>query len=145
VDVFPGDTNVLKIVFGEQAQAVVEYVTGGFARDEDIAVLKVDYAQTRSEMSLSGMNLRDAVQAIAPASTPEEAERWICDSQNPSADNYYFMPYREDEPYSRLYIYRMSEVEKYADAYGYEVPEDRAELYGEAQIPVMMTMEYVGK
>ena len=65
--------------------------------------------------------------------------------QNTSAKNYYFMPYVEEEPYQRLYIYRMSTVEKYAGSYGYEVPEDKAKLYEESMIPNEIVLDYVGK
>jgi len=145
-EVFPGDEHVLRAVFGEQAEEVVSYVTGGFADSEDIAVLKVDYKQTRGEMGgTTRTRLVEAVESVTLASSPEEAAQWIRDSQRTSALNYYFMPDLEDEPYSRLYIYRMSNVEKYAGVYGYEVPEDRTKLYGEGQIPDMMTLDYVGE
>ena len=145
VNVFPGDENVLKAVFGEQAQDVVAYVNGGFADSEDIAVLKVDYVQTRNEMSRSGTNLQDAVDSVALASSPEEAMRWIACAQNTSADNYYYMPYIEDDPYQRLYIYRMSELEKHASVYEFDVPEDKTKLYEVSSAPTMMTLEYVGE
>lgn len=145
MNVYPGDTNFLKAVFGDQAEAVVRYVTGDFARSEDIAVVKVDYALTRSEMSRSHARLTETVDSVALASSPEEAVRWIAQAQSTSADNYYYMPYIEDAPYQRLYIYQMNEVEKYAVAYEYEVPQDRAKLYGMQSVPTMMTMDYMGE
>ena len=145
MDIYPGDTNALKAIFGDQAEAIAAYASGGYARSEDVVVLKVDYAQTRSEMSESGTNLRDAVQSITPASSPEEAMRWIAQAQHTSADNYYFKPYLEDEPYKRLYIYQLSMVEKYAGMYGYEVPQDRAEFYNETQNPTLAILDYVGE
>ena len=145
VDIFPGDINFLKAIFGEQAEAVVEYVTGGFVDSEDIVVLKVDYAQTRSEMSESGTNLKDAVASITLASSPVEAMQWIRQSQSNSVDSYYFKPYLDDEPYTRLYIYQLSELEKYASMYEYDVPEDKTKLYEVSSAPTMMTLEYVGE
>ena len=54
------------------------------------------------------------------------------------------MPYREDKPLSRLVVYQMSMVEKYAHFYGYKVPQDKAELYANPEIPEMMMLDYVG-
>ena len=46
--------------------------------------------------------------------------------------------------YHRLYVYRMSTVEKYAGSYGYEVPEEKTKLYEESMIPNEMVLDYVG-
>ena len=144
MDIYPGDTNFLKAVFGDKAEAITEYSAGGYADSEDIVVLKVDYAQTRSEMSSSESSLRDAVESITLASSPEEAMQWIQQAQDTSADDYYFKPYLEDEPYKRLYVYQLSMVEKYS-SYGYEIPEDRTKFYSEGQIPAMIMLDYVGE
>ena len=144
LDIYPGDLNVLKVLFGSDAEEMVQYMTGGYADSEDIAVLKVDFAYTRKEMSEEIVNLRDAIQSVTLAASAEQAKEWISHSQNTSAKNYYFMPYVEEDPYQRLYIYRMSTVEKYADSYGYEVPEDKMKLYEESMIPNEMVLDYVG-
>ena len=70
--------------------------------------------------------------------------QWIQQAQDTSADNYYFKPYLEDEPYKRLYVYQLSMVEKYS-SYGYEIPEDRTKFYSEGQIPAMIMLDYVGE
>ena len=144
LNIYPDDTNVLGVLFGDEAEEIAEYATGGYADNEDIAVLKVDFAYTRKEMSEESIDLRDAIQSVASADSAEQAKEWIAKAQNTSAKNYYFMPYVEEDPYQRLYIYRMSTVEKYADSYGYEVPEDKAKLYEESMIPNECVLDYVG-
>ena len=96
-------------------------------------------------MAEANVRLQDAVESVTLASAPEEATAWIRQSQNTSARNYYFNPYIEDSPYQRLYIYQMSEVVKYSDMYGYEVPEDKTEFYLESMIPTWEVMDYVGE
>ena len=71
--------------------------------------------------------------------------RWISQSQNSSASNYYFRPYIEDAAYQRLYIYRLSEVEKHLEMNAQGMPEDLAALYSDATIPAMMILDYVGE
>lgn len=142
--IYPGDMNVLKALFGSRAEEIVQYATGGYADSEDIAVLKVDFAYTRKEMSEESVDLRDAIQSVTLAASAEQAKTWIAHSQNTSAKNYYYKPYIEEDPYQRLYIYRMSTVEKYADSYGYEVPEDKTKLYEESMIPNEWVLDYVG-
>ena len=144
LEIYPGDMNVLNVLFGSDAQEMVQYMTGGYADSEDIVVLKVDYAYTRKEMSEQSVNLRDAVQSVALAESAEQAKAWIAHSQNTSAKNYYYKPYIEEDPYQRLYIYRMSTVEKYAGSYGYEVPADKTKLYEESMIPNESVLDYVG-
>ena len=144
LDIYPGDTNVIRVLFGSNAQEVAQYMTGGYADSEDIVVLKIDFAYTRSEMSEKSVNLREAIESVTLAASAEQAKEWIARSQNTSARNYYYKPYIEEDPYQRLYIYRMSTVEKYADSYGYEVPEDKTKLYEESMIPNEMVLDYVG-
>ena len=144
IDIYPGDMNVLNVLFGSEAQEMVQYMTGGYADSEDIVVLKVDYAYTRKEMGEQSVNLRDAIKSVTLADSAEQAKAWIAHSQNTSAKNYYYEPYIEEDPYQRLYIYRMSNVEKYSGSYGYEVPADKTKLYEESMIPNECTLDYVG-
>ena len=144
LDIHPGDTNVLAVLFGSDAEEMVRFMTGGYADSEDIAVLKVDFAYTRKEMSEQSVSLRDAIESVTLAASAEQAKEWIAHSQNTSAKNYYYEPYIEEDPYQRLYIYRMSTVEKYSGSYGYEVPEDKAKLYEESMIPNESVLDYVG-
>ena len=140
LDIHPGDTNVLKVLFGSDAEEMVKYMTGSYADSEDI----VDYAYTRKEMSEQSVNLRDAIESVTLAASAEQAKEWIAHSQNTSAKSYYYEPYIEEDPYQRLYIYRMSTVEKYSGSYGYEVPEDKTKLYEESMIPNESVLDYVG-
>ncbi len=144
LSIYPGDMNVLKLLFGSDAQEMVQYVTGGYAESEDVVVLKVDYAYTRKEMSEQSVSPRDAVQSVTLAASAQQAKAWIAHSQNTSAKNYYYEPYIEEDPYQRLYVYRMSTVEKYSGSYGYEVPEDKTKLYEESMIPNESVLDYVG-
>lgn len=144
VSIYPGDEHFLRALFGEQMEEVVRYASGGFADSEDIVVLKVDYTQSYAEIRQFATDLRDIVASITLARTPEEAGQWMAKAQETSADQHYYMPYREDKPLKRLYVYQMSMVEKYAHFYGYKVPQDKAELYANPEIPSMMTLDYVG-
>ena len=144
VSIYPGDEHFLNALFGEQAEEVVRYASGGFADSEDIVVLKVDYAQTYAEIRQSAADLREIVASVTPAHTPEEAGQWMAKAQETSADQRYYMPYREDKPLSRLVVYQMSMVEKYAHFYGYKVSQDKAALYANPEIPAMMMLDYVG-
>ena len=145
LSIYPGDTNVLNILFGSKAEEVTQYMTDGYADSEDILVLKIDFAYTRKEMSKQkSLSLRDAIESVTLAASAEQAKEWIAHAWNTSAKNYYYKPYVEEDPYQRLYIYRMSTVEKYSGSYGYEVPEDKTKLYEESMIPVEMVLDYVG-
>ena len=145
VKVYPGDTNVLRAIYGEKMEEVVRYAAGGYADSGDIAVLKVDYTVTVGETRQLLTDLREDVKSVTLAGTPEEARAWIAQSQGATEDRYYYMPCREDVPLSRLHIYRLSTVEKNALSYGYSVPEDKVRLYDEPMIPTMMTLNYVGE
>ena len=145
MSIYPGDTNFLSVVFGEKAEAAIEYAAGGFARSEDIAVLKVDYAQTFGEIRRSSAKLRDILEAVALAADAEEAAQWLRHTQDTSAESYYFKPSLDDTAYSRVLVYRLSEAEKYGEMYDVEIAEDPAEFYRDSQIPVMMTLEYTGE
>ena len=50
----------------------------------------------------------------------------------------------EEDMYHRLYVYRMSTVEKYSGSYGYEVPEDKTKLYEASMIPNESVLDCVG-
>lgn len=144
VSIYPGDEHFLNALFGEQAEEVVRYASGGFAENDDIVVLKVDYTQTYAEIRQLGTDLREIVASVTLAGTPEEARQWMAKAQETSADQRYYMPYREDKPLSRLVVYQMSMVEKYAHFYGYKVSQDKAALYANPEIPAMMMLDYVG-
>lgn len=145
LEIYPDDKNALSILFGSKADEIVQYVTGGYADNEDIVVLKVDYAYTRKEMGEQSVSLREAVKSVTLAASAEQAKAWIAHSQNTSAKNYYYKPYIEEAPYQRLYIYRMSDVQKYSGSYGYVVPEDKTKLYEESMIPNEGVLDYVGE
>lgn len=144
VSIYPGDEHFLNALFGEQAEEVVRYASGGFTENDDIVVLKVDYTQSYAEIRQSAADLREIVASVTPAHTPEEARQWMAKAQETSADQRYYMPYREDKPLSRLVVYQMSMVEKYAHFYGYKVPQDKAALYANPEISPMMMLDYVG-
>ena len=144
VGVYPGDENMMKVLFGDKAEEAAAYLAGDYAQSEDIVVLKNGYMNTRSQMRNANINLRDAVQSVELAASAEEAKKWILEAQNTSAAYYYYMPCLDDAPYQRLYIYRMSEVLKLAGPYGYEVPQDKTEFYGEGMIPTLNVLDYTG-
>ena len=145
MSIYPGDEHFLNALFGDQADEVVRYATGGFADSEDIAVLKVDYTQSYAEIRQSATNLQEIVASVTLARTPEEVRQWMAKAQETSADQRYYMPYLEDKPLKRLVVYQLSMVEKYAHFYGYKAPQDRAQLYANPEIPMMMTLDYIGE
>lgn len=144
-DIYPGDEHFLKEVFGDQAKAIADYATGRYAESEDIVVLKITYSMSRAELEALEMDERDAVKAVNQAATPEEAVEWVKNAQSTAADHYYFMSDLEDESYSQLYVYRMSEVERYQTMYNYTIPEDKTQLYAQQEIPYVACLDYVGK
>ena len=140
-DIYPGDEQFLRAVFGDQMEAVVAYATSGYAASEDIAVLKVTYSHTLAEMNEMKAEEGENVISVELAASPEEAMAWVQSAQNISADQYYFMPDSEATCRSKLYIYRLSEVERYQASYGYTIPEDPVAFYD--QIPVTETLDVV--
>lgn len=145
VDVYPSDTNFLKLLLGDKYQDVIDFATGGYAADEDIVALQVTYTLSRKEMQENGIDMKTEVKSIKLASSPEEAAEWVRCTQNTSADYYYFMPNYEDKSFSRLYIYRMSELEKYKTYNNYEIPENLTHLYTMEGIPTETVRDFVGK
>ena len=144
-DVYPGDEHFLKAVFGDQAEAVVAYATGGYAASEDIAALKVTYTVNLAELGGADVDEREVVKSVKPASSPEEAVAWARSAQNTSADRYYFMPDSEQTSFSKLYIYRLSEVERYQAPYGYTMPDDPVQFYYQKEIPSTTVMDFAEK
>ena len=145
MNVHPGDTNFLKTVYGDQAEELVAYATGGYAASEDIAALKVTFSESREFLSAADVPDKEYLKSVTLASTPEEAVEWARSAQASSADRYYFMPDYEDESFSRLYLYSLSEVEKYQSLYNYTLPDDPVQFYHEEQIPVITIMEFIGE
>ena len=144
-EVYPGDEHFLKAVFGDQAEAVVAYATGGYAASEDIAALKVTYSINLAELGGSDVDERDVVKSVKLASSPEEAVEWARIAQNTSADRYYFMPDSEQTSFSKLYMYRLSEVERYQAPYGYTMPDDPVQFYYQKEIPTKTVMDFAEK
>lgn len=143
--VYPGDDHFLKEVFGDQAEAVVAYATGGYAASEDIKALKVTYTVNLEELGGSDIDEREAVKSVKLASSPEEAVEWVKSAQSTSSARYYFMPDYEKTSFSKLYIYRLSEVERYQASYGYTMPEEPAQFYYQKEIPSTTVMDFAEK
>ena len=144
-EVYPGDEHFLKAVFGDQADAVIAYATGGYAASEDIAALKVTYSVNLAELGGADVDEREVVKSVKLASSPEEAVVWARSAQNTSADRYYFMPDSEQTSFSKLYIYRLSEVERYQAPYGYTMPDDPVQFYYQKEIPTTTVMDFAEK
>lgn len=144
-EVYPGDEHFLKAVFGDQAEAVVAYATGGYAASEDIAALKVTYSVNLAELGGADVDEREVVKSVKLASSPEEAVEWARIAQNTSADRYYFMPDSEQTSFSKLYMYRLSEVERYQAPYGYTMPDDPVQFYYQKEIPTTTVMDFAEK
>lgn len=144
-DIYPGDERFLKEVFGDQAEAIADYATGGYAESEDIVVLKITYSMSRAELEALEMDEHEAIKSVKQAATPEEAVEWVQNSQSTAADHYYFMSDLENESYSQLYVYRMSEVERYQTMYNYTIPENKTQLYAQQEIPYIACLDYVGE
>lgn len=145
VDIYPCDTNFLKLLLGDKCQDVIDYATGGYAADEDVVALQVTYNLSRKEMADNGIDMKDEVKAIKLASSPEEAVEWVRCTQSSHVRSYYFMPDYEDKSFSRLYLYRKSELEKSKTYNSFEIPEDLTQLYTMENIPVGIVRDFVGK
>ncbi len=141
LEIYPGDEHFLKAVFGEKAEAIVDYATGGFAADEDIVVLKAAYPVSRAQRMNAGVSCEP--QSIEQASSPEEAVAWVRAAQQPSASDRYYMPDHEDERYCQLYVYRLSDVERYGTIYSYSIPEDCIQYITRDEIPYMTVLNMI--
>ena len=145
VDIYPCDTNFLKLLLGDKCQDVIDYATGGYAADEDMVALQVTYNLSRKEMADDGIDMKNEVKAIKLASSPEEAVEWVRCTQSSHVGSYYFMPDYEDKSFSRLYLYRKSELEMSKTYNSFEIPEDLTQLYTMENIPVGIVRDFVGK
>ncbi|MBQ3157408.1 MAG: hypothetical protein IJB81_10905 [Clostridia bacterium] len=145
VDIFPSDINFLELLLGDKCQDVIDYATGGYAADEDVVALQVTYNFSRKEMADNGLEMKNEVKSIKLASSPEEAVEWVRCTQSRHAGSYYFMPDYEDKSFSRLYLYRKSELEMSKTYNSYEIPEDLTQLYTMENIPVGIVRDFVGK
>ena len=145
VDIYPCDTNFLKLLLGDKCQDVIDYATGGYAADEDVVALQVTYNLSRKEMADNGIDMKNEVKAIKLASSPEEAVEWVRCTQSSYVRSYYFMPDYEDKSFSRLYLYRKSELEMSKTYNSFEIPEDLTQLYTMENIPVGIVRDFVGK
>lgn len=145
VDIYPCDTNFLKLLLGDKCQDVIDYATGGYAADEDVVALQVTYNLSRKEMADNGIDMKNEVKAIKLASSPEEAVEWVRCTQSSHVGSYYFMPDYEDKSFSRLYLYRKSELEMSKTYNSFEIPEDLTQLYTMENIPVGIVRDFVGK
>ena len=143
IPILPTDTHFLKAVLGARADAFVSYVTGGFAASEDVVVIKTTLSATRDELAQWGMDERDAATSVVPASTPEEAVRWVRNARVIAGEHYYMQPRPENESHSWLYIYRLSDIGRYQGVYDFKVPEDRTQLFYQRQIPYTAVFEVI--
>lgn len=142
LNVYPGDENLLNAVFGDQTDAIVDYIRGGYAAEEDVTVLKVAYDVPRWQLQ-SGWDPDTGIESVQAAATPEEAARWVQDARSTNADRLYYMPSPDDEPGCRLYLYHRDEVETMASMVGYQVPEDPCEYIMNMQIPYYHVLDCV--
>lgn len=140
--VYPDDEHFLKEVFGDQMQAIVDYATGGYAADENIVVLRVDFPSRDAYMEAEGENLREVARSVREAADSEEAKRWIQNAREYGRDCYY-QPEIRTEPYSLLYVYRMDELENDQGWYGYTIPEDKTQLFERDEFPAGTILEMV--
>ena len=142
LDIYPGDENVLRLLLGEKSSVIVSHITGGYAADEDLVALKVTYEMNRKELEHSGIAQHEATASVQCAATPEEAVSWVRRTLDFSALSYYYMPDREDESFSRLYIYRLSEIERYLPS---GIPEDLTQLYDNTDVPTTERRQFIGE
>lgn len=134
--IYPGDEHFLKAVFGDKAEEAIAYATGGYASNPDLVVLKATYDVSRAELEQGVLPDREIAHHVQWAATPQQAMEWVQNAQTTSAHHYYYMPDREDTQYSRLYLYHMSEVERYQAIYHYTIPADLTKLYDLEEAPV---------
>lgn len=139
--IYPGDVEFLRTAFAEQAEDIIDYVTGGFAADEDVVALKVTHAETRGMMDSMGVAYVDLVDTVTVASGPEEAAAWAKATQNISAHRYYYMPDYEDESSSQLILYSRQRITEQ----GHAIPEDLTMLYRQPDVPNLTRKNFIGQ
>lgn len=146
VPIFAGDENVLRALFGDKMEDVVDFSTSGYAVDENYVVLQVTHSASRREMETMGMDSFDLITSVKEAATPEERVEWIKAAQHPGQNLRYFMPDYEDVSYSNLYIYNLQELDMYLKAGdNFTIPEDRLQMVYDRTIPISFTMHCIGK
>lgn len=145
LQIYPDDSNLLQAIFGDKAQDVIEYATGGYAANEEMVALQVTYTMSRKELKQNDIPERDAVKEVKLASSPEEAAEWVRCTQSITANNYYFMPDYEDVSYSCLYLYNMNDLIKAQSYDHFEIPADKTLFYQEYRIPTSTVRNFIGK
>ena len=139
--VYPGDEHLLKAIFGDQAEKSIAYATGGYAASDDVVALKVTFSMNRAEMAAANIRERDVVRSVTQASGPAEAEKWVRNTRRNYADYYYYMPDEQETSFSRLYLYRLSDLERYQ----LEIPDDYTSFYENNEIPVTAVKQFIGE
>lgn len=143
MQVYPGDQNLLHSIFGSKAEEIVAYLTGGYAGDEGILVLKTTYTMSLRELDRTIADEKDAIASVQAAATPEEATRWIQASENANYSYLYYKARHDDVCYSRLRMYRTEDVERMSLVYGYEMPTTPMEYISNPMIPCLEFLDYL--
>jgi len=146
VPIFAGDENVLKAIFGNKAVNVTDYLTGGYAADENIIVLQATMPISRAELQRSGISSFEMEYEVTEASSPEEAVEWVRGAQHSGQHRRYFMPDYEEQSYSYIYIYDIERLKQYqASGDNFQIPEDHAQMVNDRNIPITTTLHCIGK
>ena len=137
---------MLRALFGDKADAVVDYLTGGYAAEENFVVLQLTHSESRRTIQESGEDSFLYLENVKAAATPEEAVEWVRGAQHNGQHRRYFMPDYEDMSYSILNIYDLDRLQIYqASGDTFEVPEDVSQMPYDRTIPVSLTLYCIGK
>ena len=70
--IYPGDSHMIGVLYGSQAERVREYMAGGWADSEDVLVFRCEYVRDENQGEyMTGYTL---------AATPEEKRAWVAET-----------------------------------------------------------------
>ncbi len=139
--VYPSDQHLLRAIFGDKTDDIVAYLTGGYAAEENLLVLKATYSMSRQALQDTFVDSRELIDTVQVAASPEEAAAWVREGYSSTLNGRYYMPSLEDERFSRLMIYNLTEVAEWAPMAGYEIPEEYSEFPANHMLPVYFILD----
>ena len=112
INIYPSDTHLLSAIAGSQAQALSDYLSGGYAESETALVIQQVYDKTFAEMDAVGEDYRTALPMESQvAATPQQAAEWVRAAVSNNESGEYYMPDLRAACNSMIYVYRREEVD----------------------------------
>lgn len=112
INIYPSDTHLLSAIAGSQAQALSDYLSGGYAENEAALVIRQVYDKTFAEMDAAGEDYRTAIPTESQvAATAQQAAQWVRAAVSINESSEYYMPNLRAACNSMVYVYRREKVE----------------------------------